>query len=391
MIRLTITLKQITLAQRSANQARAVCTHFYGDITVPVKFIMTQESQQLTLFLPHLDHTAERSEPHHPKTEYGKWFHYTEAHFMIDLKLTPCASLLYHWVLTKGPAGTSIEVDLRDFQALTAEHNSRGRAYSMKQIRRAVGELEKLQLVEITNERVRMIPKHPGEVVNNKPRNKTSIPQAGHQCPTRDINVQRGTLMSQSKVETLAIRSSQSSSDLCRSNRSTTTGPVAVANKVLEKEVQGEQLTAEVNEGKSVEPTNKTQEVKFSAVQLEALKKLGVDLSYRLKTLLAAVEPPQIDQAIACFREDLAGCSGEVKNPAGWFINVLKQVQEDGRQPLQDSQSESQDPVEADLEMWRERWQKCLVISRPAMAKEIATAYPGGEIIVYDEGPVRGK
>lgn len=376
-------------------------------------FMVTQEPQQLKLFLPHLDHTAERSKLHYPQLEGRPWFPYTEAHVMLELKLTPCANLLYHWVLTKTPAGTSIEVDLRDFRALTAEHR-RGRAYSMKQIRRAVSELEELQLVEITSERVRMKPKHPGPVANRKPKDKTSIPQSGHQCQTRDINVPAKTLMSKSKAETSTTRSSELSSDLYRSNRSTTTEPVAVASEILLEDPWNEQLPSGVSEVISVEQAKQTQstaaspskkveqdneseskptvEGQYSAVQLEAIKKLGIILSYQLKALLATLEPPQIDEAIACFKEDLAGWSGEMKNPAGCFSKVLKQVQQ-GRRPVQHPQLQLQDPIEAALEMWRERWQKCLVISRAAMVKDIAVQFPGGEIIIrdFDEGPILGK
>jgi len=209
-------------------------------------------------------------------------------------------------------------------------------------------------------------------------------------------------------------RSYQDQDLISINNRAAQKIAVAAASEILEEEPLVKQLPAEVGKGKSVKPVNQPQptaanpsgeakqvsksdskssvEGKFSAVQLGELKKLGIILNHHLKTLLAPVEAQQIDKAIACFKEDQSEWNGEMKNPTGWFIKVLRQVQE-GRQPVQQQQSEPEDPIEAALEMWRWRWFNALPISRSSMAKDIATQFPGSEIIIrdFDEGPIREK
>ncbi|MBW4623917.1 MAG: hypothetical protein KME17_31710 [Cyanosarcina radialis HA8281-LM2] len=64
---------------------------------------------------------------------------------MLEAKLTPCASLLYRWILARVPLETKVKVDLQDFQAWTGEH--RERCYSDREILEALQQLKKLELI----------------------------------------------------------------------------------------------------------------------------------------------------------------------------------------------------------------------------------------------------
>lgn len=64
---------------------------------------------------------------------------------MIEAKLTPCASLLYQWILARVPVETKLKIDLQDFQAWTGEY--RERSYSDREILEALYQLKTLDLI----------------------------------------------------------------------------------------------------------------------------------------------------------------------------------------------------------------------------------------------------
>lgn len=226
-----------------------------------------KKTEQLHLFVPpYLDASADLSSPHHPRLEKGgdPWFPFTHHHFMTSLKLTPCARLLWDWILLKAPAGTWIEVDLHDFRAVTAEHR-RGKPYSMRQIRKAVNELEELQLVAIKSERVRMQARHPGPVVNQKQKSERSeVNFQGRNLSStpRNLSSTPENLSSKSNSETPVEQGFPNHTDLYRSDQITHIAAPADAAPAPHPNVCVPLETLEKEE-KEVQPVNsETTEVK---------------------------------------------------------------------------------------------------------------------------------
>lgn len=197
----------------------------------------------------------------------------------------------------------------------------------------------------------------------------------------------------------------------------TSTTEAAVADEILKGDLWDEQLSAEENQGSqnevveldklkhstemlgeetqgkeeiNGEAAKPTVEGKCSASQLETLKKLGLVLSHGFKTQLDKVSSGAIDKAIACFEEDkTTWTAGEMTNPTGYFIKVLRQVR-DGRQPQPMQQSETSERsrrIKADWELWHYEWQ-CYPARRESISQKAKEAYPSGEIVVDpNEGP----
>ncbi len=78
---------------------------------------------------------------------------------MLKAKLTPCANLLYHWILWRNPSGGKLKVDLQDFQAWTGEY--REKAYSDREIFNALKQLKELQLLAVAKTEVTLDVKPP--------------------------------------------------------------------------------------------------------------------------------------------------------------------------------------------------------------------------------------
>lgn len=282
----------------------------------------------------------------------------------------------------------------------------------MRSIRNAVNELEKLQLICIKAQQMTMYTRYPGKVKNTSPDAKKLTSKSGNYFPNQEINFQTRKLISKRKVETPTEQALQSSSDLLQINTDQQQQSVTVAvawDEILESDLWGEQPPAEGNQNEVVESNQlkhstdvlgeevqgkekisgeaakPTVEGQPSAVQLEALKKLGLVLSHGFKTQLEKAKPEAIDQALACFNEDkLTWTAGEMTNPTGYFIKVLRQVQDDGRRPgaVQHAQtSEYYRRVEGDFETWSYEWEQ-YPARRQSISQKVKAAYPNGEILV---------
>ena len=183
----------------------------------------TAASTQIGLVATYLDTSVDFHTQHRPAPGQA-FLCFTHDHLMLEAKLTPCASLLYHWILLKAPAGTLVSFDLKDFRAWTSEHRANGKAYSMKQIRRALGELEDLQLVELQSELIKGRARHPGSVV-----------PLGQKSLTPDKNVPTQTKMSRSMAEELTLPVFQSATKIkqrnIQDNKQPTHPPVVVENE----------------------------------------------------------------------------------------------------------------------------------------------------------------
>lgn len=78
---------------------------------------------------------------------------------MLEAKLTPCANLLYRWILWRNPEGGKLKVDLQDFKAWTGEY--REKAYSDREIFDALKQLKELQLLAVAKTEVTLDVKPP--------------------------------------------------------------------------------------------------------------------------------------------------------------------------------------------------------------------------------------
>ena len=350
------------------------------------------------------------NKPHYPLTDDGSpWFKYTNSHFMTDLQLTPCARLLWNWVLLKAPAGTDVVVDLRDFRAITAESH-RGKPYSMRQIRNAVNQLEELDLLVIKSERLRMQARHPGKVTNvaNKRSNtneKLTSTSRKLTSNSRKLISTPEKLTSTSTAETVDMEASRQSPDHTETLRSADQEMVAAAKKVFQEEkpieTKGDEVTGNGQQEnprqkeETGQPSESTHEDKCSAAQLQTLKKLGIEVSRALKEHLQETSAAIVEKAIALFQQDRATWEGPpMENPAGYFRTVLRQVLEGTREPAPGLEHRTQavDPMVEMLNVWRKRWFS-LPWMREQFRREIAAEFPNGEIVVLDDqvGPERGE
>lgn len=71
---------------------------------------------------------------------------------MLQVKLSPCASLLYQWVLSRETVDNKLKIDLQDFQAWTGEF--REKAYSYAEVFEALCQLRNLDLVNVSRTEV---------------------------------------------------------------------------------------------------------------------------------------------------------------------------------------------------------------------------------------------
>jgi hypothetical protein len=86
---------------------------------------------------------------------------------MLEAHLTPCANLLYGWMLRRRTAGTPLKIDLQDFQALTSEY--REQPYSDREIFEALQQLKQLQLIAVARTEVTLGVKPPDSSSLNTP------------------------------------------------------------------------------------------------------------------------------------------------------------------------------------------------------------------------------
>ncbi len=66
---------------------------------------------------------------------------------MLQEELTPCANLLYQWILRKVSGPSLVKVDIRDFQAWSAEFKEF--PYSEREIFQALRQLKQLELINV--------------------------------------------------------------------------------------------------------------------------------------------------------------------------------------------------------------------------------------------------
>jgi hypothetical protein len=98
---------------------------------------------------------------------------------MLEAKLSPCASLLYQWVLSRVHTDTKLKIDLQDFQAWTGEF--RHRSYSYTEVFEALSQLKDFNLVNVSRTEVTLEAKvndlfDPLDRIEEAPTTKTANP-----------------------------------------------------------------------------------------------------------------------------------------------------------------------------------------------------------------------
>lgn len=71
---------------------------------------------------------------------------------MLQEQLTPCANLLYQWILRKVPNKATANLNIKDFQAWSAEFKER--PYSEREVLNAFRQLKQLELINVTKTEV---------------------------------------------------------------------------------------------------------------------------------------------------------------------------------------------------------------------------------------------
>ncbi|MBW4683449.1 MAG: hypothetical protein KME19_25670 [Microcoleus vaginatus WJT46-NPBG5] len=71
---------------------------------------------------------------------------------MLQEQLTPCANLLYQWILRKVPTKATANLNIKDFQAWSAEFKER--PYSEREVLNAFRQLKQLELINVTKTEV---------------------------------------------------------------------------------------------------------------------------------------------------------------------------------------------------------------------------------------------
>lgn len=256
---------------------------------------------------------------------------YTAAHLMLDAKLSPCASLLYKWVLLKAPAGTEIKVDLQDFKAWSGEH--RKKPYSDRQIGYALAQLKEFELVIVSKTQVTMRVRHPGQTV---PLQKTA-----NSVQKTALNPQKTAPLSQKiavkKPKNTAGKGFQTSPDLITDQLQRQQQPTA--HPVVVGEGKGESGSAKQgdfsashqqgrsdSEGQSSMDATNTLEGDFSGAEsdriFDEIIALGIPLTRGLTALVISRDQTTVNNALAVVKERVA--SGRAKNPAGLLVEAIK-------------------------------------------------------------------
>jgi hypothetical protein len=95
---------------------------------------------------------------------------------MLKEELTPCANLLYQWILRKVSGPSLVKVDIRDFQAWSAEFKEF--PYSEREIFQALRQLKQLELINVAKTELTIRAKG---AENLQPKlNKVNFNQAKH-------------------------------------------------------------------------------------------------------------------------------------------------------------------------------------------------------------------
>lgn len=289
----------------------------------------------------------------------------TADHDALAFAVSPCARLLYRFLLRLRPAGQAIEFEIEDFNQFAG--NYRSRPFSEKWIKAAIAQLESIGLVQVLkqfNARcLKLIALHPESSIENKTsqdQNKTSFfkKKTSEKQPSnayslvpihreyRENNEQSVVVLknindvkNSTDAELLALtnleivyesdRSIASVEKICKDDNSLASLELVYENdnSLASLEIASESQVFEINA--PVEAID-SQEEEFSAPPkknianlLEKAEDAGVLLNPFVIGLIAKTEAEIVANAIAALRESRR--KGTVKNPTGYLVKAIQQ------------------------------------------------------------------
>jgi len=247
---------------------------------------------------------------------------------------SPCARMLYRWLLRRCPAGREQEFELKDFQDWSEFNRRRPRPYCLPWIWRGIDELIQVGLLSITKRYsrrcVKLVTYHPeAEEEKQKKTSKNS------QKTFDKLNKTFKKEASKPYSQTLSYRESREHTD----TKTHPTHPVVVKKEPLIKEEEGTkkqagipkdikntknylELPKDLGEGKSSEPPSNENFSQEAQVVLKEAEDSGVHLHPKLKQFLLEATLDVVKDAIAVVKE--AKARGNLKNPAGLLIEAIK-------------------------------------------------------------------
>ena len=118
----------------------------------------------------------------------------TEAHDAVLLGHTPCAGLLYRWLLRRKPAGKVQELELEEF--VTWSRVCRPNPYSIRHAKRALAELIESGVVEVMRRYTSQILK----VICYHPADPETEPKAPSSHSDKNVQVQDGNVQDETEM-----------------------------------------------------------------------------------------------------------------------------------------------------------------------------------------------
>lgn len=208
----------------------------------------------------------------------------TELHDAYCFGVTPCARMLYRWLLRRRPAGKLQEIELEDFQQWSRDN--RFRPYSLRHIQRALQELTELDVVDLvkrySGKIFKLVARHP------EPRE-------------RDKKVENWTKMSKTEV-------SNPDSTVPSIQREVEITKQSVVVKENSKPESSQSVESELNFSKNSKdkPRLDLEDLNSAAHESEALKEVqaaGYKLNFNIKKIILNTTLEVVANALEAVRE----------------------------------------------------------------------------------------
>lgn len=279
----------------------------------------------------------------------------TEHHDAIALTLTPCAGLLYRWLLRQRPAGQQQEVEISEFATWTG--TERSRPYCLKHIKNALRELTEAGLVDIvrqyTSKIFKLIAWHPdrqkssqakqftsqiGKPISQKQASNTDNPVASYRetqrttdnPPTNPANVKS---CEQKEIDNNSGQAFTSPQEISP-NFTVEFKPPALSSLKTTAKPKAEDLqfqphavdptpqssTAVSSDSSSTEPD--TADPSNQRGIFEAVEAAGIILNPRLTSIVQQASLQAVQAALMLLRSRQQ--QGKVKNPAGFLVEAIR-------------------------------------------------------------------
>jgi hypothetical protein len=265
----------------------------------------------------------------------------TAQHDALAFSITPCARLLYRFLLRARPAGNAIEFWVKDFNEFVA--NYRRRPFCKRWIKKAIAQLEQIGLVKIitrySHRCLKLVALHPGQIDELT---DSDLPPPGMRELVQTVN-KNSTLCNKNSTKTTS--NPYSAVPTYRDNLENNK-PVVVKSYICsegkEPKQDGEKLSQaelvyehpEVDQTTSTNPVGLGEET-FSAAPTKTLEPqcnqdlvnkaedLGVRLTPYLIRLITQSSAEVVKNALDALSESRR--EGKAKNPSGYLVQAIKQ------------------------------------------------------------------